>query len=54
MWSIFPRMKEGGLDAEFFAVFIGQGPRNDSMNREVHDLAIDIFKAIHESVGKNF
>ena len=26
----FPRMKEGGLDAEFFVVFIGQGPRNDS------------------------
>jgi len=21
-----PRMKEGGLDAQFFAVFIGQGP----------------------------
>jgi len=26
----FPRMKEGGLNAEFFAVFIGQGPRDDS------------------------
>ncbi len=23
----FPRMKEGGLDAEFFAIFIGQGPQ---------------------------
>lgn len=22
----FPRMKEGGLDAEFFAVYTGQGP----------------------------
>ena len=22
-----PRMKEGGLDAEFFAAFVGQGPR---------------------------
>jgi len=25
----FPRMKEGGLDASFFAVFVGQGPRTD-------------------------
>ncbi len=24
----FPRMKEGGLDAIFFAVFVGQGERN--------------------------
>ena len=23
----FPRMKEGGLDAAFFAVYLGQGPR---------------------------
>ena len=26
----FPKMNEGGLHAEFFAVFTGQGPRNDS------------------------
>ncbi|HEY5471014.1 MAG TPA: membrane dipeptidase, partial [Bacteroidales bacterium] len=26
----FPRMIEGGLHSEFFAVFIGQGSRNDS------------------------
>ena len=25
----FPRMRQGGLDAAFFAVFIGQGPRTD-------------------------
>lgn len=24
-----PRMKEGGLDAEFFAAFVGQGPRTE-------------------------
>ena len=29
----FPRMVEGGLHAEFFAVFTGQGPRNDSTLR---------------------
>jgi len=48
----FPRMKEGGLDAEFFAVFIGQGPRNDSVNKQVHERTLDIFKAIHESIEK--
>lgn len=49
----FPRMKEGGLDAEFFAVFIGQGPRNDSAYTVVHERALSIFKAIHENVDKN-
>ncbi|MCA1756806.1 MAG: dipeptidase [Bacteroidales bacterium] len=49
----FPRMKEGGLDAEFFAVFIGQGPRNDSIHDVVYHRALDIFAAIHESIEKN-
>lgn len=49
----FPRMKEGGLDAEFFAVFIGQGPRNDSTHMEIHNRTIDIFKAIHASIEAN-
>ncbi len=49
----FPRMKEGGLDAEFFAVFTGQGPRNDSAYALVHQGALDIFEHIHKNVGKN-
>ena len=49
----FPRMIEGGLDAEFFAVFIGQGPRNDSSYNKVHQKALDIFDAIHKNVEKN-
>jgi membrane dipeptidase len=49
----FPRMIEGGLHAEFFAVFIGQGPRNDSAYEKVHDDALKIFAAIHENVAKN-
>jgi membrane dipeptidase len=49
----FPRMIEGGLDAEFFAVFIGQGPRNDSSYNKVHQKALDIFDAIHKNIGKN-
>jgi len=49
----FPRMKEGGLDAEFFAVFIGQGPRNDSSYNKVHQRALKVFEAIHKNVEKN-
>ncbi len=49
----FPRMKEGGLHAEFFAVFIGQGPRNDSSFNKVHQKALSIFDAIHKNVEKN-
>jgi membrane dipeptidase len=49
----FPRMKEGGLDAEFFAVYIGQGPRDDSSFNKVHKRALDIFGAIHKNVEKN-
>lgn len=49
----FPRMKEGGLDAEFFAVFVGQGPRDDSSYAKVHKRALDIFNAIHENISKN-
>lgn len=49
----FPGMIEGGLHAEFFAVFIGQGPRNDSSFNKVHQRALDIFNAIHKNVEKN-
>ncbi len=49
----FPRMIEGGLHAEFFAVFIGQGPRDDSSFTKVHNQALDIFNSIHKNVEKN-
>jgi len=49
----FVRMKEGGLDAEFFAVFIGQGPRNDSSSALAHRRALAIFDSIHSSVKRN-
>ena len=49
----FPRMVEGGLHAEFFAVFIGQGPRNDSSFNKVHQEALIIFNEIHKNVEKN-
>jgi len=49
----FPKMVEGGLHAEFFAVFTGQGPRNDSTYNKVHQKALEIFKAIHDNIEKN-
>jgi membrane dipeptidase len=49
----FPKMVEGGLHAEFFAVFTGQGPRNDSTYNKVHQKALEIFKAIHTNIDKN-
>src|SRR5450759_2059129 len=49
----FPRMVEGGLHAEFFAVFIGQGIRNDSAFNKVLQKALDTFEAIHKNVAKN-
>jgi membrane dipeptidase len=49
----FPRMNEGGLHAEFFAVFTAQGQRNDSSFNEVHQKALDIFNAIQKNVEKN-
>ena len=49
----FPRMIEGGLHAEFFAVFIGQGPRNDSAYARANERALNIFDAIHKNVEKN-
>ncbi|MGA1978209.1 MAG: dipeptidase [Bacteroidales bacterium] len=49
----FPRMKEGGLDAEFFAVFTSQGPRNDTSYQNVHNQALHIFEAIRMNVEKN-
>lgn len=49
----FPRMKEGGLDAEFFAVFTSQGPRNDSSYLKVFTEAIKVFSAIHKNLEKN-
>ena len=49
----FPRMIEGGLHSEFFAVFIGQGPRNDSTYNKVHQKALSILDEIHKNVEKN-
>ena len=49
----FPRMREGGLDGAFFAVFIGQGPRTPEGNMKAYDSAINIFNAVHETAKKH-
>lgn len=48
-----PRMVEGGLDAVFFAVFVGQGERNPAGNEKAKNQALQIFKVIVETVEKN-
>jgi membrane dipeptidase len=40
------RMKEGGLDASFFAVFIGQGPRTDEGHAQAKVKAMAILDAM--------
>jgi len=49
----FPRMFEGGLNAEFFAVYLGQGPRDSAGLESAYTRAKNIFKLIHENVEKN-
>jgi len=49
----FPRMREGGLDAVFFAVFIGQGSRTIEGNAKAKAKAETIFDSIYASVKRN-
>jgi membrane dipeptidase len=47
------KMKQGGLDAAFFAVFIGQGDRTPERYNEVHNRALSIFDSISQAVSRN-
>ena len=49
----FPKMAEGGLHSEFFAVFIAQGQRDDSAYTLAHRKALKSFDAIHKNVAVN-
>lgn len=49
----FPRMRAGGLDAAFFAVFIGQGPRTAEGNAKAKAKAETIFDSIYAAVNRN-
>lgn len=44
-----PRMAEGGLDAEFFAAFLGQGPRTPEANEKTIKRTFDIINNIHNA-----
>jgi len=41
-----PKMREGGLDAAFFIVYVGQGPRDEEGNARAYDQAMTKFNAI--------
>lgn len=43
-----PRMKEGGLDAEFFAAFVGQGPLNEGAYAKAKDGALRAVQAVRK------
>lgn len=45
-----PRMKEGGLDAQFWAVYLGQGKRTEEGNAIANKKAFEIIKTIYKSV----
>lgn len=49
----FIRMKEGGMDAMFFAVFISQGERTPEGNKKAKEMALKIFDAILNTVNKH-
>jgi membrane dipeptidase len=43
-----PRMREGGLDAEFFAAFVGQGPLNPEAYAKAKASVLRAVEAVHE------
>ncbi len=47
-----PRMKEGGLDAEFFAAFVGQGPLTARGLRQGQGEALRAVDAVHKMTGR--
>ena len=49
----FPRMKEGEMDAVFFAVFLGQGERNEKGNARAKERADEIFDSIYSAMERN-
>lgn len=48
----FPRMKQGGMDAMFFAVYTAQGPRTPEGHAEAKRNALNQFDLIHQALKK--
>ncbi len=57
-WSVtkgqvsFPLMKQGGLDAAFFAIYLDQGPLRDSSRDSVYRYAMEEIRLFKEYVAK--
>lgn len=49
----FPRMADGGLDAVFFAVFVGQGERSPEGLSLARERALQLFESIHAQIAMN-
>lgn len=49
----YPRMKEGGLDAIFFAAFVAQDIRDDEGHSRAKTLGLQMIDAVIESTEKN-
>ncbi len=49
----FPRMKEGGLDAVFFAAFVAQGPRTPEANEKAKQTILKTIDSIKAVVNRN-
>jgi len=47
-----PRMKKGGLDAEFFAAFVGQGERTEQGYKKAKERADLLIKSVHDMCDK--
>ena len=48
-----PRMRAGGLDAGFFAVYLGQGARTPAGNEQAKNEALAIFDTIHRAAERH-
>jgi membrane dipeptidase len=49
----FPRMKEGGLNAAFFAIYTAQGQRTDSAYNAIYNHAVSLLNRTLENVNKH-
>ncbi len=49
----YPRMKEGGLDAIFFAAFVAQDIRDDDGNTRAKALCLQMIDSVITSTGRN-
>lgn len=47
-----PRMEKGGLDAVFFAVFLGQDKRDSIGNKNAYDKAVSIFDSVYAAIDR--